>query len=54
MDETLNDLVTGNIKGSTLSDMSHFAAVGPKLRRQKRSTEKGPEHIIRGDKPMGL
>ena len=55
MEETLYDLVIGNIDGSKLPDMSHFSAAAV-TRSQAKQSEKAyrklkvPDQIINGDK----
>ena len=55
MEDTLYDLVIGNIDGSKLPDMSHFSAAAV-TRSQAKQSEKAyreikvPDQIINGDK----
>ena len=55
MEDTLYDLVTGNIDGSKLPDMSHFSAAAVTRSQAKQSKKayrklKVPDQIINGDK----
>ena len=57
MEDTLYDLVIGNIDGSKLPDMSHFSAAAV-TRSQAMQSEKAyrklkvPDQIINGDKEV--
>ena len=55
MEDTLYDLMTGNIDGSKLSDMSHFSAAAVTRSQAKQSEDahrklKDPDQIINEDK----